>query len=261
VSDLAGPRRFWWELLIVLWLYFLYDIINNLSPVNEAAALRRAAGILRLERLTGIDIERGANDWLVSHDILGSILANFYNLAHIWITLALIIFLWARRRPLYADLRNSLVLFNLMGFAVFWLYPVAPPRMLDGFIDLVETTGAISSFHSGTLAPAANQFAAMPSMHIAWAMWCVVAVYRTLPGQGWRAAMWAHLTLTAIAVVATANHFVLDIVGGAITAVVGFAVAAWFARYGRPAIARRRERGECGDHHTSAVTLSTQPER
>ncbi|MSV91089.1 MAG: hypothetical protein F2876_14860, partial [Actinobacteria bacterium] len=70
------PRRFWWELLIVLWLYFLYDIINNLSPVNEAAALRRAAGILRLERLTGIDIERGANDWLVSHDILGSILAN-----------------------------------------------------------------------------------------------------------------------------------------------------------------------------------------
>jgi len=163
VSDLAGPRRFWWELLIVLWLYFLYDIINNLSPVNEAAALRRAAGILRLERLTGIDIERGANDWLVSHDILGSILANFYNLAHIWITLALIIFLWARRRPLYADLRNSLVLFNLMGFAVFWLYPVAPPRMLDGFIDLVETTGAISSFHSGTLAPAANQFAAISS--------------------------------------------------------------------------------------------------
>ena len=258
MSDLAVPRRFWWELLIVLWLYFLYDIINNLSPVNEAAALRRAAGILRLERLTGIDIERGAHDWLVSHDILGSILANFYNLAHIWITLALIIFLWARRRPLYADLRNSLVLFNLMGFAVFWLYPVAPPRMLDGFIDLVETTGAISSFHSGTLAPAANQFAAMPSMHIAWAMWCVVAVYRTLPGQGWRAAMWAHLTLTAIAVVATANHFVLDVVGGAITAVLGFAVAAWFARYGRPAIARRRERG---DHHTSAVTLSTQPER
>jgi hypothetical protein len=236
------PKRFWWELLIVLWLYFLYDIINNLSPVSESAALQHASDILRLERATGLDIERGANDWLVSHEFVGSVLSNFYNLAHIWITLTLIVFLWSKRRPLYADLRNSLVLFNLIGFAVFWLYPVAPPRMLAGFTDVVEQTGAISSFHSGALAPAANQFAAMPSLHIAWAMWCVVAVYRASPGRGWRVAIWAHMALTVVAVVATANHFVLDIVGGALTAVVGFAVAGWFARRGRPALLRRRGR-------------------
>lgn len=236
----AHPKRFWYELAIILWLYFVYDIINNLSPVSRARALAHAEDILDLERTLRLDIEKPINEWLVRHDVLGSVLANFYNLAHIWVTLALIVFLWVKRRPHYADLRNSLVLFNLIGFAVFWVYPVAPPRMLDGFIDVVEQTNAISSFHSGALAEAANQYAAMPSLHIAWAIWCVVAVQRTLAGRGWRIAIWAHMTITTVSVVSTANHFVLDIVAGALTAVVGFAAAEWWARQGRPALRRRR---------------------
>lgn len=236
----AHPKRFWYELAIILWLYFVYDIINNLSPVSRARALGHAEDILDLERTLRLDIEKPINEWLVHHDVLGSVLANFYNLAHIWVTLALIVFLWVKRRPQYADLRNSLVLFNLIGFAVFWVYPVAPPRMLDGFIDVVEQTGAISSFHSGALAEAANQYAAMPSLHIAWAIWCVVVVRRTLAGRGWRAAIWAHMTVTVVSVVSTANHFVLDIFAGVLTAVVGFAVAELWAQRWRPALRRRR---------------------
>lgn len=234
------PTRFWWELAIVLWLYFLYDIINNLSPVSRTSALSHAEGILDLERALQLDIERSVNEWMVGRDLLGSFLANFYNLAHIWLTLAVIVFLWSKRRPLYADLRNSLVMFNLIGFLVFWVYPVAPPRMLEGYVDIVETSGAISSFHSGTLAEAANQYAAMPSLHIAWAIWCVVAVYRSLPSRRWRVAIWAHLALTCVAVVATANHFVLDMVAGVATAAVGFFVAERFARRWRPQLQRWR---------------------
>ncbi len=234
------PTRFWWELVIVLWLYFLYDIINNLSPVSRVNAFAHAEDILQLERTLRIDIERSMNEWMVGRDLLGSFLANFYNLAHIWLTLAVIVFLWWKRRPLYADLRNALVLFNLIGFLVFWVYPVAPPRMLDGYVDIVETSGAISSFHSGTLAGAANQFAAMPSLHIAWAIWCVVAVHRSLHSRRWRVAIWVHLALTCIAVVATANHFVLDIVAGAATAAVGFFLASRFATRWRPQLVRRR---------------------
>ena len=237
---IGHPTRFWGELIIVLWLYFLYDIINNFSPVNEVSALRHAESILRVERALRLDIEKSTNAWLVQREFYGSVLANFYNLAHIWITLGIIVFLWLKRRALYADLRNSLVLFNLIGFAVFWMYPVAPPRMLDGFTDVVEQTGAISSFHSGTLAPTANQYAAMPSLHIAWAIWCVVAVYQMLPGRGWRIVAWIHLSLTVVAVVTTANHFVLDLVGGVITALVGFVAARRFATHTRPRIARWR---------------------
>ena len=108
----ARPRRFWYELAIVLWLYFLYDIINNLSPVSRSQALANARDILDVERALGLDIEKPINEWLVRHDLLGSLLANFYNLAHIWLTLAIIIFLWVKRRDQYADLRNALVLFN-----------------------------------------------------------------------------------------------------------------------------------------------------
>ncbi len=236
----AQPRRFWWELLIVGWLYFVYDIINNLSPVSRTAALRHARDVLHLESIMGLDVEKAANKWLATREFIGSLLANFYNLAHIWITLAVIVFLWWKRRSRYADLRNALVVFNLIGFIVFWLYPVAPPRMLDGFTDVIEQTGAVSSFHSGALAPAANQFAAMPSLHVAWALWCLVAVYRTLPGRGWRIATWLHVSLTIVAVVTTANHFVLDLVGGVATALVGFAMAELFARHVRPLIVRRR---------------------
>ena len=238
---MAYPKRLWRELLIVVGVFFLYDRINNIStPEDRSVALNNGRDILRLEEFLRLDIERSANEWLVGNRFLGTILANFYNLAHIWVMVVIVVFVWLRRRPMYADLRNALVLFNLLGFVVFWLYPVAPPRMFDGFTDVIEQTGAISSFHSGALAPAANQFAAMPSLHMAWAIWCVVAIYRTLSSRGWRLAGWAHVILTIIAVVATANHFVLDLVGGAITSVAGFAIAALFARSVRPAIERRR---------------------
>ncbi len=236
----AEPTRLRWEVLVVLWLYVVYDIINNLSSVDESRALARARDILAVERRLGLDVELGANRWLARRELLGSLLANYYNLAHIWLTLAVLVLLWLRRRSLYADLRNALVAFNLIGFAVFWSFPVAPPRMLDGFVDVVEQTGAISSFHDGALAEAANQYAAMPSLHVAWAIWVVVALYRTSRSPRVRALAWAHITLTVIAVVATANHFVLDIVAGAVTAVVGFACTSWWARTIRPQLLARR---------------------
>ena len=73
------------------------------------------------------------------------------------------------RADLYRPLRNSLVLVNVLGFVVFWRFPVAPPRMLDGFTDVVASTHAFGSWHTGALASHANQVAAMPSLHMAWA--------------------------------------------------------------------------------------------
>jgi diacylglycerol O-acyltransferase / wax synthase len=109
------------------------------------------------------------------------------------------------------------VLVNVLAFVVFWRFPVAPPRMLPGFVDVVASTHAIGSWHTGALASQANQLAAMPSLHIAWAVWCTVVVWRISQRRWLRALAVVYPFVTGFAVLSTGNHFVLDIVAGLAT--------------------------------------------
>jgi PAP2 superfamily len=222
VARAPARTRWWIELLVIGWLLFLYDAITNLAPLRLEVALGNARGILHAEQALHIDPELGLDRWLAGHHTLASILANYYDNAHFVVTLGLLGYLWWSRADIYRPLRNVLVLVNVMGFVVFWLLPVAPPRMLDGFTDVVASTHAFGSWHTGALASQANQLAAMPSLHMAWAGWCALALWR-ISGRRWvRALALAYPCLTALAVLATGNHFVLDILGGLL--VLAFAV-------------------------------------
>jgi membrane-associated phospholipid phosphatase len=227
----AATRSRWWvELLAIGWLLFLYDAVNDLAPLRTSVALGNARGILHVEQLLHIDPELSLDRWLASHHTLATILANYYDNAHFVVTLSVLGWLWWRRADIYRPLRNSLVLVNVIGFVVFWFLPVAPPRMLDGFTDVVASTHAFGSWHTGALASAANQFAAMPSLHMAWAGWCTLALWRGSNRPVVRVLAVAYPCLTAFAVLATGNHFLLDIVGG--LAVLALAVAL-VDRFGR----------------------------
>jgi hypothetical protein len=227
----ARVRRsaWWFEVLVIAWLYWLYDAINNLSPTRQAEATRHATDLLAFEQHLFLDIELGLNRWLSHHDVLGKLLSDYYNIAHLALTLIVLAWLWWRHPGPYVALRNAIALMNVVGFAVFWLYPLAPPRMLDGYIDTVSSTHAFGSWHSGTLGSKANEFAAMPSLHVSWALWCSVAIWlataRSPRRSTWRGLAVAHSVITVIAVIATANHFSLDVVGGAATAALAFWVA------------------------------------
>jgi hypothetical protein len=215
--------RWWVEALVVVWLCWIYDATTNLAPLRLHLALAHAEGVLSLERALHIDPELTLDHWLDGHRTLGLLVSDYYDNAHFIVTLGLLGWLWWRRADIYRPLRNSLVLVNLLGFVVFWRYPVAPPRMLSGFTDVVASTHAFGSWHSGSLASHANELAAMPSLHIAWAAWCALAVWRMTERAWLRALAILHTCLTAVAVIATGNHFVLDIVGG--VAVLALSVA------------------------------------
>jgi PAP2 superfamily len=220
----APARTRWWvELLVIGWLLFVYDAINNFAPLRLSTALGNGRGILHVERVLHIDPELALDRWLASHHTLAAILANYYDNAHFVVTLGLLGYLWFSRADLYRPLRNSLVLVNVIGFIVFWLFPVAPPRMLDGFTDVVASTHAFGSWHTGPLASQANQLAAMPSLHMAWAGWCGLALWRISERRWVRALALLYPCMTALAVLATGNHFVLDIVGG----LLALALAVW----------------------------------
>ena len=165
---------------MIVWLLWVYDAITNLAPLRLNVALRHARDVLHLERSLHLDPELSLDRWLAGHHTLGLILSDYYDNAHFIVTLGLLGYLWWRRPDLYRPLRNALVLVNVLAFIVFWRYPVAPPRMLDGFTDVVASTGAFGSWHTGALASQANQLAAMPSLHMAWAAWCALAAVADL---------------------------------------------------------------------------------
>jgi membrane-associated phospholipid phosphatase len=246
-SRAAARSRWWVELLAIGWLLFLYDAVNNLAPLRMSVALGNARGILHVERVLHIDPELSLDRWLASHHTLGLILADYYDNAHFVVTLGVLGWLWWSRADLYRPLRNTLVLVNVIGFVVFWLLPVAPPRMLDGFADVVASTHAFGSWHTGALASAANQLAAMPSLHMAWAAWCALALWRASRRTVVRVLAVAYPCLTAFAVLATGNHFLLDIVGGLITLAVAVALVGSLGRVAgrarvRVSLARRLRR-------------------
>jgi hypothetical protein len=227
-AEAARPRRSrWWiELLVIAWLGWVYDAITNLAPLRMHAALSHARGILDLERSLHLDPELTLNRWLAGHHTLGLILSDYYDNAHFIVTIGLLAWLWYRRPDLYRPLRNSLVLINVIGFIVFWRYPVAPPRLLVGlgFSDVVASTHAFGSWHTGSLASDANQYAAMPSLHIAWAVWCTIGFWRAFQRRWARVLAVCYPCLTALAVLSTGNHFLLDALAGLLTGLASVAI-------------------------------------
>jgi len=222
-APVHARTRWWVEALTIAWLCWVYDAINNLAPVRVHAALAHASDILSIEQTLHIDPERSLDRWLAGHHTLGLLMSYYYDNAHFVVTLGLLGFVWWRRADIYRPVRNSLVLANVIAFAVFWLFPVAPPRVLPGFVDVVAASHTVGSWHTGALSSAANQYAAMPSLHIAWAVWCTLVVWRVCTRPWLRAVALAYPFLTAFAVLATGNHYVLDLFGGLLT--IGASVA------------------------------------
>ncbi len=213
---------------MIVWLVWVYDAIANLAPAREAAALANGRGILGFEQSLHIAPELSLNRWLAGHRTLGAICSYYYDNTHFIVTLGLLGWLWWRRADIYRPLRNSLVAINLLGLLVFWLYPVAPPRLLaaSGFTDVVASTDAVGQWHTGSLATDANQFGAMPSLHIAWAVWCTLVLWRLSARMWVRVLGVLYPCLTTLAVLATGNHYVLDLLAGVAT----FAVAVVIVR-------------------------------
>jgi hypothetical protein len=232
VPEVEAPvrrPRWWKESLLVLWLAWLYDVVNNFAPLRPVAPYNHALGVLHLEQRLRLSPELVLNTWLAAHATTGWLAANYYDIAHYTVTFSILAWLWWRRPDLYRPLRRGLVVVNLLGFVIFWCYPMAPPRLTPGerFVDVVATTHAFGSWHTGTLAKAADELAAMPSLHIAWAMWSSLVLWRVYRHHRWIALVWCYPVVTAVTVVATGNHFVTDIVAGALTLIVAMFIGQW----------------------------------
>ncbi|MET7284857.1 phosphatase PAP2 family protein [Streptomyces sp. NPDC005573] len=229
LGRLRRPRRprLWFEVLLIAVSYWTYSLIRNAVPEQRAEALRNADAVWRFEHRLGLAVEQSVNhaanadSWL----IIG--MNYYYATLHFVITLGVLVWLYRRHPGRYAAAR--LVLFATTGVALagYYLFPLAPPRLMRGgrFVDTVMVHHTWGSMASGDLKHMSNQYAAMPSMHIGWSLWCGLTVFALASVPWARVLGLLYPLLTLLVIVATANHFWLDAVGGVLCLAFGFAVA------------------------------------
>jgi len=167
------------DVILVAWLIWLFDAVNNLAPVRQGLAERDGEKVLDLERSLHLAPEHALDSWLAKHGKLSQIVVFWYENIHIAVTLAVLAWLWWRRPDLLGVMRATLVTVTLIALVVFWSFPVAPPRMLPGgYIDLVAVVHHLPPWQLGAIALHSNQLCSMPSLHVAWAVWCSIALWR-----------------------------------------------------------------------------------
>jgi hypothetical protein len=228
-ADQPARPVLWRQLAIGLVLFGAYLIVDTLPGT---AAARHGRDLYALERDLFLDVGRAANDWLAPHEVLATFANYEYAFGYLAGTLVVFVWLYLRRPAAFARARDSFVLVNVIGIACFALYPTTPPRLLDGlgFVDTVRQGRTWGSWGSGVI-DEANQHAAMPSLHVAWTLW-VSVILAGLAVRRWVQLLCAaHVGVTIVVIVATANHYLLDAVAGVVLVAVAVPIAnAWHDR-------------------------------
>ncbi len=150
----------------------------------------------------------------------------YYATLHFIVTPVVMVWLFARRPQLYRGARTVIVTTTLLALLGFYLYPTAPPRLLPGlgYVDTVLKFHTWGSLADPNIAEHSNQFAAMPSLHIGWAIWCGLSIFAAARHLWIRIVGLLYPVGTLVVIVGTANHYILDAVGGAAVVALAFAV-------------------------------------
>ncbi|MFD6491199.1 bifunctional glycosyltransferase 87/phosphatase PAP2 family protein [Streptomyces sp. NPDC059944] len=217
------------ELLLIRVGYSAYQQVRlaatgGTNAGGRATAEHHGDQILAIERFLRIDIEHWVNHAVFRIGFLRDFFDFYYESFHFLVPLAVLGVLYARRPADYRWARSALGFATLLALVGFWLYPLAPPRLMPG-LGVIDTVHGVQDFSKpdyGTLTALTNQYAAMPSLHFGWALWCGLVIAILAPKWWMKALGLLHPFFTLSAIVATGNHWVLDAVGGAAVVAAGF---------------------------------------
>ncbi len=217
------------ETAIGVGVYAAYLLVRQIKLRGgaRARAARNAERLVALERRLGLHVEPALQRALLPRTRLVAVLNVAYVTLNVGLTVGWLIRLFRRRDAEFHPLRRAAVLATLGAEPVFLLFPVAPPRTLEHFVDTIADVSGFD-LDRGLVAELYDPIAAMPSIHVAYAVVTASGIAATA-GNAWvRRAAPAYPPLVALVVFATANHYLLDAVAGAILA----AAALRFARRG-----------------------------
>ncbi|MGB8862433.1 MAG: phosphatase PAP2 family protein [Ilumatobacteraceae bacterium] len=247
------PAKHAWlrELGIVLGFYYVYQTIRSLADVGGVK--NRAHGnahlIVSMEKSTFLFHEQSIQQAFLGATWFIKAMNVYYGTLHFIITAGLLVWLYAKRHGAYRRMRNLLGATTGLALIGYWAFPLAPPRLYlqcDGnipalgpegglvkpscFVDTLDKVGGLWNYQSSAAKAIANAYAAMPSLHFGWALWCAIVIWQQVGGRKGHVLAVLYPALTLFAIVVTANHYFLDAVGGAIILGGGLAIGRWSDR-------------------------------
>ena len=225
-GPVTGPSASWallgdmaWESSLLFVLYGLWQFAGSFTVMGTSGALPRARWLWDAERVLYLPSETDLQRLILPHPLLVQACNYYYDILHFPLLGACLIWLYARHRADYPRIRTTVALFTGVSLLI-QLITVAPPRLLasTGMVDTAVRYGQSVYAWSGGFN--ADEFSAMPSVHVGWAIIVAIAVI-TVSRRRWRWLAAAYPVLTLLVVVVTANHFWLDgIAAGILVALV-----------------------------------------
>jgi hypothetical protein len=214
---------------LFLLAYLIYSAARFVTIGDLPTAQDHARWIVDLERSTGTAVEAS-----VQHAFDGTwmlwVLNHLYLVAQLGVIPGALIFLYKRSHHLYVTLRNTILATWLISVPVYGLFPVAPPRLADmGIVDTITKSGTLA-MDSKLTTSFYNELAAVPSLHVGFAVAVGIALFAALrnPALRFLALLWG--PVIGLAVVATGNHFVFDMVAGVVASILGYGLGMAAAR-------------------------------
>jgi membrane-associated phospholipid phosphatase len=235
VRDVARQLAIW------VGLGLAYEAVRGIAGHDRAKAIRDGRVIVHLEQHLGLLFEPHLEHDLIPEGALASTVRWSYWVSEFAVLILAILWVYIRDRDLYARFRDSVLVANGFGLVGYLLVPTAPPRIFTGYGFTNAVSGQPSPSHAtGLLGFAANPYAAMPSLHVADALLAAIFLAALSNRVLVRVACSLWPVWVCFAVLASGNHFWLDLVGGAVVATAGLFASRWLGRHDLPAGAIRR---------------------
>lgn len=216
------------EFALISGLYSVWRIARQLPFTHEAGAIGRARALEHLQERLHLPSEIALQHFAIAHDALARFINAYYATVHVPALLVFLIWLWVFHRDQYPHWRNGLV-FVTLGCLIIRFVRVAPPRFVPelGFVDLSDRLGFKVYGRPGT--GISDQYAAMPSIHVAWAAVVALGVF-CVATAWWRWLVLLHLPITMYVVAATGHHWWFDGLVALLLLWAGLALDTWWRR-------------------------------
>jgi len=211
------------QIIPIGFLLWGLDDAASLRAGAPTAGLRHAVTVNSVSLYVGGRFPLVMNNWLAA-DHLGALAATWYYIVMQGALTGVIgAFLIWRRPPTLRLHRNALIAITAAGLVAFWCYPVAPPRLLPGYHDIVAAT--LPAFSSAVEPNGSAVYASLPSLHVAWGLWAAIAGAALVRRPILRALLWLYPAATIVDILATANHYVLDVLTAPGLVILGYGLA------------------------------------
>lgn len=232
-------RRLWFEIFLIVSTYWAYSNVRNKfgsQAVAPEVAAKNADRVIDLEKALGLYFEADVQQFFESQVTFLQFWNIFYGALHFGMAYIVVVFLFLRFPEKYRFWRRTLGITTLIGLVGYSVFPLMPPRLLgvcgpyggcrpdSPFVDTLITAGGFWNFEDRTIAALSNQYAAMPSLHMAWAIWVGVAAVPQLRKRFSKIVFGAYPVLMCFAIVVTGNHFIIDAVAGAAVLAVAYGI-------------------------------------